>query len=72
MLANIGDKAAPFALEVAGDFSLPPSSFVLRPSPEAAPSASVRCRIIDETRTWAEVPLPAALPPHSVMLVEVC
>ena len=72
MLANIGDEATPFALEVADDSSLPPSSFVLRPSPEAAPSASVRCRITDETRTWAEVPLPAALPPHSVMLVEVC
>ena len=29
-----------------------------------------RCRVIDETRTWMEVPLPAVLPPRSVLLVE--
>ena len=57
MLANIGDVAAPFALEVAGDSKRTTASL---------------CRITDETRTWEEVPLPAALPPHSVMLVEVC
>ena len=30
----------------------------------------VRCRVIDEKRTWKEAPLPAALPPRSVLLVE--
>ena len=30
-----------------------------------------RCRIIDDTRTWKEIPLPDALPPRSVLLVEV-
>lgn len=29
-----------------------------------------RCRVIDETRTWIEIPQPAALPPRSVLLVE--
>ena len=29
-----------------------------------------RCRVIDETRTWMEVPLPATLLPRSVLLVE--
>ena len=56
MLANAGDVEAPFALELAGE--------VLR----AGGNAGVRCRITDETRTWEEVPLPAALPPHSVMV----
>ena len=70
MLANTGDEEAPFVLEVAGDSSIRHSSFVIRSSPEAAPPASVRCRIVDETRTWEEAPLPAALPPHSLLLVE--
>ena len=30
----------------------------------------VRCRVIDEKRTWKEISLPAALPPRSVLLVE--
>ena len=30
----------------------------------------IRCRTIDEKLTWKEVPLPAALPPRSVLLVE--
>ena len=30
----------------------------------------IRCRVIDEKRTWKEIPLPAALPPRSVLLVE--
>ncbi|MBQ3288281.1 MAG: hypothetical protein IJH50_02580 [Kiritimatiellae bacterium] len=30
-----------------------------------------RCRIIDDSRTWKEIPLPDALPPRSVLLVEV-
>ena len=55
MLSNIGDQEVPFALEVAGD---------------SKRTTANRCRIIDETRTWEEVPLPAALPPHSVLLVE--
>ena len=33
-------------------------------------SPCVRCRVIDEKRTWKETPLPAALPPRSVLLVE--
>ena len=70
MLANTGDEEAPFVLEVAGDSSIRHSPFVVRSSPEAAPPASVRCRIVDETRTWEETPLPAALPPHSLLLVE--
>ena len=65
MLANDGDAEAPFTLEVAG-------GMVSSDGRRGASAASVRCRITDETRTWAEVPLPAALPPHSVMLVEVC
>ena len=32
---------------------------------------SSRCRVIDEKRTWKEIPLPAALPPRSVLLVEI-
>lgn len=35
-----------------------------------ARSASSRCRIIDEKRTWEAISLPAALPPRSVLLVE--
>ena len=52
MLANIGDGEVPLVLEIAGAGQMAPS----------------RCRITDETRTWEEVPLPAALPPHSVMV----
>ena len=56
MLANPGDEEGPFSLEVAGD---------------SRRTAASRCRIVDETRTCEETPLPAALPPHSILLVEV-
>ena len=32
--------------------------------------ANPRCRVIDEKRTWKEVPMPAALPPRCVFFVE--
>ena len=32
--------------------------------------SSPRCRVVDEKRTWKEIPLPAALPPRSVLLAE--
>ena len=70
MLANPGDEAVPFSLEIRDDFSIRHSSFVTRHSPEAAPSASVHCRITDDTRTWEETAMPAALPPHSILLAE--
>ena len=70
MLANPGSKEVPFSLDIGGDSSILHSSFAIRHSQEAAPSASARCRITDETRTWAEIPLPAALPPHSFIVVE--
>ena len=68
MLANPGDEEVPFTLEICGDSSILHSAFFIRHSPEAAPSASACCRITDETRTWEDVPLPAALPPHSILL----
>ena len=43
-------------------------SFVLDAG--AMRNSCIRCRIIDEKRTWKEIPLPTALPPHSVLLVE--
>ena len=70
MLANPGAEEVPFTLEISGDSSTRHSSLVTRHSPEAAPSASARCRIIDDARTWEETTLPAALPPYSVLLVE--
>ena len=54
MLANIGDKEVPFTLEVADAGQRP---------------AARRYRIVDETRTWEDIPLPAALPPHSFAVV---
>ena len=56
MLANPGDEAVPLELEVAGDGKRTTAS---------------ACRIVDESRTWEEVSLPAALPPHSILLAEV-
>ena len=70
MLANPGGSEVPFTLEICGDSSIRHSSLVTRHSPEAAPAASARCRITDETRTWAEIPLPSALSPRSILLVE--
>lgn len=55
MLANLGDREVPFSLEVAGD---------------GKRMAAGRCRIVDDARTWEEVPLPASLPPHSFLLAE--
>ena len=54
MLANPGSKEKPFALEVGGGVI----------------SSAAVCRVIDEKHTWKETPLPAALPPRSVLLVE--
>ena len=54
MLANPGAEEVPFALEVVA-------------CPDVAPC---RCRIVDETRTWEQSPLPAVLPPHSFLLAE--
>jgi hypothetical protein len=70
MVANPGGDAVPFSLKICEDASVRHSSFVTRRSPEAAPSASARCRIVDDTRTWEETALPAALPPHSIILAE--
>jgi hypothetical protein len=54
MFANPGNEEVPFELEIAGGGNLP----------------AARCRITDETRTWEEVPLPAALQPHSFIVAE--
>ena len=62
MLANDGDAEAPFTLEVAG-------GMVSSDGRRGASAASVRCRITDATRTDEDVPLPAALPPHSFVVV---
>ena len=71
MLANPGAEEVPFTLEICGDASILHSSSFILHSPEAAPSASARCRIIDDAHTWEEVPLPAARPPYSVLVVEI-
>ena len=55
MFANPGEEEVPLALEIADSSKRTTAS---------------RCRIVDETRTWEEAPLPAALPPHSILLVE--
>ncbi len=55
MLANPGEKEMPFTIEIA----------------ENSKRTTARtCRITDDTRTWAEIPLPSALPPHSFLLIE--
>ena len=59
MLANPGDEAVPVSLNVAGGASSSDGA--------AVPS---RCRVVDDNRTWEEAPLPDALPPHSIFLVE--
>ena len=43
-------------------------SFVLDAG--AMRTSCIRCRIIDEKRTWKEIPFPTALPPHSVLFIE--
>ena len=43
-------------------------SFVLDAG--ARRTSCIRCRIIDEKRTWKEIPFPTALPPHSVLFIE--
>ena len=80
MLANLSGKEVPFKLEIAGGLSreatLTPRSgdlsgeAVLKGEDATAVASSPRCHIADDTRTWAEIPLPAALPPHSFLLVE--
>ena len=55
MLANPGKKEVPLAIEVADD---------------SKRTSASRCRIVDAARTWEEIPLPAALPPHSILVVE--
>ena len=35
---------------------------------DAGGAAAGPCRIIDETRTWEEAPLPASLPPYSILV----
>ena len=71
MLANPGAEEVPFTLEICGDSSIRHSSSFILHSPEASPTAALRCRIIDDAHTWEEVPLPAALPPYSVLVVEI-
>ena len=51
------------------------AAMLVNASPEALPfsldlggAAPVRVRLTDETRTWDDVPLPAALPPHSFLV----
>ncbi len=80
MLANPGNEAVPFELEVVGRLSraatLKPRSgdlsgeAALNGADAATAASTPRCRIIDETRTWEDVPLPASLPPNSVLVVE--
>ena len=72
MVANCGDAPVPFSLEVAGNPSasrvLPgAASRVLQGAASAAPIT--RCRIVDDARTWEEIPLPAVLPPFSLALL---
>ena len=55
MLANPGEEAVPFVLDVAGDIKR---------------TTTRKCRVTDDTRTWEEAPLLDALPPHSFLLVE--
>ncbi|MBR4611497.1 MAG: hypothetical protein IKO40_02150 [Kiritimatiellae bacterium] len=55
MLANPGGKEVPLAIEVADD---------------SKRTSASRCRVVDAARTWEEIPLPAALPPHSILVVE--
>ena len=54
MVANPGDGSVPFTLEIG----------------ETERSAAPRCTLTDETRTWEEVPIPEALPPHSFALFD--
>ena len=67
MLANPGGAEAPIALEVGGRRP----AYDSKGERQAYNSKiGLSCRIIDETRTWEEVSMPKALPPHSVLLVE--
>ena len=85
MLANPGGAEAPIALEVGGrrqayDSKGEQQAYDSKGEQQAYDSKGERqaynskiglsCRIIDETRTWEEVSMPKALPPHSVLLVE--
>ena len=55
MLANQGEEEVPLELGIADN---------------SKRTTATKCRITDETRTWEEVPLPAAVPPYGVVLVE--
>ena len=55
MLANPCDEPVPFELEVACDRKR---------------TTATKCLITDDTHTWEEVALPAALPPYSILLIE--
>ena len=55
MLANTGDEAVSFELEVSDD---------------GGRGAAIRCRLTDETHTWEEAPLPVGLSPHAILLVD--
>ncbi len=81
MLANPGNEEVPFKLEIADGLSrvatLKPRSgdlcgeAALNGEDAATAASSPRCRLIDDAHTWEEVPLPAALPPYSVLVVEI-
>ena len=64
MLANPGEKEVSFAIEIAG------GSRSRATTVAGEPPAPRQCHITDDTRTWAEIPLPSALPPHSFILIE--
>ncbi|MBP5542614.1 MAG: hypothetical protein ILM98_00950 [Kiritimatiellae bacterium] len=64
MLVNCGEETVPFTLEVDED------SKRTTAREDSKRTAASRCRITDATRTWEEAPLPSALPPHSILLVE--
>ena len=63
MLANPSEKEVPFVIEIAGGSRS-------RATVAGEPPAPRQYHITDDTRTWAEIPLPSALPPHSFILIE--
>ena len=59
MLVNCEAKEVPFTLKIAGE------------TPDDGNRTAARvCRIVDETRTWEETPMPDRMPPYAVLLVE--
>ena len=67
MLVNCGEEAVPFELEIAGDSKRTTAS-----GQQQGGATEIICRITDETRTWEEVAMPDALPPHSILIVAEC